>query len=152
MSSNRLMYDACSTKQQVQGNGTIFEHQMYTGKYNNCKPCRIILGQVGGNNVSVTPGNMVDLESDLMGITRPLTDCSNGRYKPNCDCKNCTTGLPCGCPDCKSKMIDLPACQMVRYGPVVESPPFKDEGCDMGIRQDLTQGRPGFFDRIMNWF
>ena len=38
--------------------------------YSNPTPKRHELGLVGGNNVSQIAGNMIDLESDLRGITR----------------------------------------------------------------------------------
>ena len=37
------------------------------------KPKRHILGLIGGNEVYEIKGNRVDLESDLLGITRPNT-------------------------------------------------------------------------------
>ena len=44
-----------------------------TSQYVNPRPQRHILGIVGGNEVSLIKGNMVDLESDLRGITIPNT-------------------------------------------------------------------------------
>lgn len=45
---------------------------------------RNALGLVGGNEVSVISGNMVDLESDLFGITRDLSRCPSRKYYPSC--------------------------------------------------------------------
>lgn len=46
-------------------------------------PKRHILGIVGGNEVGLKEwGAMRDIESDLRGTTRPLTDCPGREYKP----------------------------------------------------------------------
>ncbi len=45
-------------------------------------PTRHMLGVVGGNEVSVVKGNLVDLESDLRGITRVNTFCPWRGYQP----------------------------------------------------------------------
>ena len=46
------------------------------------EPARHILGLVGGNDVSLIKGNRVDLESDLLGITRPNTWCNFREHQP----------------------------------------------------------------------
>ena len=85
MSSNRLMYDNCETAKKVIENQGTLAYTMYPLKYESCKPCRNELGLVGGNNVSIIRGNLVDLENDLRGQTRPLTQpgqCPTKLYKP----------------------------------------------------------------------
>jgi len=42
-------------------------------EYQHVKSKRHILGLIGGNDVYEIKGNRVDLESDLLGITRPNT-------------------------------------------------------------------------------
>lgn len=51
-------------------------------RYVSPNPQRHILGLVGGNEVSLIKGNMVDLESDLRGTTRPLTHCAPQEHQP----------------------------------------------------------------------
>jgi len=46
------------------------------------KPARHMLGLVGGNDVSLPKGNMVDVESDLRRLNIPLTQCSARAYQP----------------------------------------------------------------------
>lgn len=53
-------------------------------KYYNPNAGRNALGLVGGNDVSVASGNIVDLESDLRGITRDLSRVPARRYQPSC--------------------------------------------------------------------
>jgi hypothetical protein len=44
-------------------------------------PARHMLGLVGGNEVSLPTGPMVDVESDLKGLNHPLTKCSARKYQ-----------------------------------------------------------------------
>lgn len=43
---------------------------------------RNALGLVGGNEVSVVKGNLIDMESDLFGITRDLSRFPPKKYQP----------------------------------------------------------------------
>jgi hypothetical protein len=57
-------------------------YDFITTNYINPEPKRHILGLVGGNEVSLIKGNMVDLESDLRGINIPNTFCPWKQYQP----------------------------------------------------------------------
>lgn len=46
------------------------------------QPARHMLGLVGGNEVSLPKGNMVDVESDLRGLNIPLTYSPARQYQP----------------------------------------------------------------------
>ena len=50
--------------------------------YVSVEPKRHILGVYGGNEVSGIQGNRADLESDLRGITRPNTWCTDRKHLP----------------------------------------------------------------------
>lgn len=128
MSSNRLPYDTCAYKKSLQESVSPYYYQMYNGKYENCSKCRIELGSVGGNNVSLFTGNLVDLESDLRGQNRPASFCDKYKYTPKCDksCSNPPDGLPCR-PN--PKLVNLPSCQMVRYPPMVVSKSQPESSC-----------------------
>jgi hypothetical protein len=56
-------------------------YQQLPQKYINEAPKRHILGLVGGNEVSLIKGNIVDLESDLRGINIPNTFCPQRQYQ-----------------------------------------------------------------------
>ena len=71
----------------------IFAYTQIPLKFENPNKCRNTLGLVGGSEVSNISGNMVDLESDLLNITRAQTKCIAGQYLPACP-----LGGP-GCPD-----------------------------------------------------
>jgi hypothetical protein len=85
MSFNRLTYDQCAYSQQQAENIGTLSYLMDPIKYENANPCRVELGLVGGNNVGVPNGNMVDLEKDLLGINRPSTQCAQYKYVPSGD-------------------------------------------------------------------
>jgi hypothetical protein len=53
-------------------------------KYFHTNASRNALGLVGGNEVSMVTGNLVDLESDLRGTTRDLTNAPDRKYQPSC--------------------------------------------------------------------
>jgi hypothetical protein len=60
--------------------------QMYNRslvEYQHVKPKRHTLGVVGGNEVYDIKGNRVDLESDLLGITRPNTWGTERKHLPS---------------------------------------------------------------------
>ena len=116
MSFNRIMYDNCAYNSNIKQSKAPNNYMLYPGKYYNNKQCRNELGLVGGSGVSLFPGNLVDLESDLRGQSRALSGCPEKQYQPRCNyCRGCTSGLPCGCIDCQEEMENLPSCQMVDY-------------------------------------
>jgi hypothetical protein len=71
----------------------MFAYTQLPVKFENPKKCRNALGLVGGSEVSNIGGNIVDLESDLFGITRVQSKCVARQYLPACP-----LGGP-GCPD-----------------------------------------------------
>ena len=52
-------------------------------EYQHVKPKRHTLGLVGGNEVYDIKGSRVDLESDLLGITRPNTRGTSREHLPS---------------------------------------------------------------------
>lgn len=53
-------------------------------KYYHPNASRNALGLVGGNEVSQASGNLVDIESDLRGTTRDLSNAPARKYQPSC--------------------------------------------------------------------
>lgn len=118
--TSRLLYDNCAGQEYLNRNKQYRDYLFYGGKYYHNNPCRIGFGVVGGNNVSLYTGNLVNLESDLRGITRPLSLCNKHGYNPYCGCPSCRsctdTGIPCGCLQCTSRnMQNLPTCWLTDY-------------------------------------
>jgi len=131
MSSNRLIYDTCAYKKELDQSIGPLNYTLYPGKYQNCSKCRIELGTVGGNNVSLFSGNLVDLESDLRGQTRTASLCPSKHYQPDCgSCEGNTNGLPCDLDKCKPKMNNLPSCQLANYKPLVPTPNSRVGKCN----------------------
>jgi hypothetical protein len=87
MSFNRSYYDTCSHQIQQSNNVSILGHILNKDIHEHTKKCRHQLGWLGGNNVSHITGNLVDLESDLVGITRNISKCCNNAYVPSKDGK-----------------------------------------------------------------
>lgn len=59
-------------------------YSMIPQKFYHPNAGRHALGLVGGNDVSLIAGNMVDLESDLRNITRDLSKAPAKQYQPSC--------------------------------------------------------------------
>jgi len=104
-------------------------YTMIPDKFYPNKPCRNALGLVGGNEVSVVNAPMVDVESDLYGITRPNTKCNFRQYNPECalgggGCPSNPTSITYWTKDTDRKVTlsaqptHLPTCQMNSYQPV----------------------------------
>ena len=60
----------------------MFAYTQLPQKFENPNKCRNTLGLIGGTEVSNISGNLVDLESDLMGITRPNSWCKDRKHLP----------------------------------------------------------------------
>ena len=111
MSFTRELYDTCYQRQRITQDKRIQQYSLYSGKYNNSAKCRMEQGVVGGRPDSLYTGNLVNLESDLRGQTRKLSNCPSQQYKPTCTLCKCSRGLPCTCPNCKNRNLrNIPAC------------------------------------------
>ena len=121
MSFNRLKYDTCAYQKNLEESMAPGCYQFYAGKYANNNNCRIEFGILGGNNVSVYKGNIVDLESDLRGQTRPNSQCPSNKFSPQCK-QPCDSGLPSGQTNCNSDLVNLPTCNIICYKPVTYAP------------------------------
>jgi hypothetical protein len=89
---NRIGSTDMATVRDQQSMG-MFAYTQLPVKFENPNKCRNALGLVGGAEVSNIEGNLVDLESDLLGITRVQSKCIARQYQPAC-----ALGGP-GCPD-----------------------------------------------------
>lgn len=156
MAFTRQMYGNCATKKRTEASTSILSYLMDPNKHYNCNPCRIELGVVGGNDVSLYEGNMVDLSSELSGRTRKATDCPSGKFLPgtviqgsvyNDSCSpDCgANGLPCGSAKCHKKhLVHLPGCSIVDYKPRVNDVGYElnyPPCASMGYTPDATPGQ-----------
>lgn len=80
MSFNRLKYDSCSYKSALSQSIGHLDHIFDSARFEHEDKCYQEKGMVAGPSASHIKGNMVDLESDLIGITRPSTLCDNFKH------------------------------------------------------------------------
>lgn len=80
---NRIGSTDGATVRDEQSAG-MFSYTQMPSKFENPNKCRNALGLVGGSEVSNISGNLVDLESDLLGITRAQSKCIARQYSPAC--------------------------------------------------------------------
>ena len=139
MSFNKLKYDNCAYKHNLNESVGTLAYVLDPSKYENCNKCRMELGILGGTNVSHIKGNLVDLETDLMGITRKASLCPAQKFTSNCatgNMANCQPGNiviqgdTCG----KQRTIDttplhLRSCNMIRYKPIPLPPKLELSQC-----------------------
>lgn len=133
MSSNRLIYDTCAYEKEImESNYDQLSYILDPNKYYRCEPCRMELGIVGGNDVSIVKGNMVDLENDLRGQTRFNTKCPDKKNSWMTK-KDGVIKIPkqfCKKPvNIDTKKLHLPPCQIIRYDPVPLPPPYEMPKC-----------------------
>ena len=130
MSFNRLQYDNCTYRQDLRQSVGTLSYVLDSSKYENCNKCRNELGLVGGTNVSHIKGNLVDLENDLRGQTRPATRCPDLKFKPG-DGKQIEPVSSCKSnPAINTEMQHLPSCQMIHYKSVPLPPPMDVNKCN----------------------
>ena len=85
MSFNRNTYDMCSYKYQLAESAGSGIYQL-TRPNNVCEPClpkdpRIIAQNQG---VSISKNtSLIDIDSELIGLSRNLSDCPDRKYIPN---------------------------------------------------------------------
>ena len=140
MSSNRLIYDTCAYSKKIDESVGPLAYVLNPMKYENCNKCRHELGLVGGPAVSHIQGNLVDLETELRGITRKASSCPSKKYQTACqtgDLTNCapkTINIPAtACGEertINTNMVHLPSCQMIRYKPIPLPDPMVITQCN----------------------
>ena len=103
-------------------------YEQSVGVYQHKKEGRHVLGVVGGNEVSGIQGNRVDLESDLLGITRPITWGNARQHVPTTsdtiERKNAKYDI-----SIDVTPVHLNAYQMWAYPATFAPIPFKQETC-----------------------
>lgn len=77
-SFNRLMYDNCSYQKSLYESTSPLSYNMYQGKYENCNKC------ISDKFYVPYQPEIIDVESELWNITRPISDCDQFKYSPAC--------------------------------------------------------------------
>jgi hypothetical protein len=80
-SLNRSSYDRCAYEKQIVQSTTPMLYRMSMDAYENSKKC------VYNNDSFYHPydDKIVDTESELKGLGRPLSKCGQNQYNPNCE-------------------------------------------------------------------
>ena len=131
MSFARTHYDSCAYVEKLNENISVLDYNFDSTKYQHCSPCRHEMGLVGGNGVSAVHGDLVDIESNLMGIDRPTTKCAGYRYIPNPNYIRGKRQYKTNCyPKIPINPCHLDACQMFDLPSVPNEPEFVPRGCD----------------------
>lgn len=76
--SNRQIYDCCAYAQSLQQSVDPIQYQLYFGAQENCSKC------IDKKAWFRQDREIVDIESDLWNINRPLSKCDQYKYNPNC--------------------------------------------------------------------
>jgi hypothetical protein len=83
-SSTKLIYDNCAYQKNLQISTSPLIYQLYEGKHENCTKCK--------HDKFWRPFDLVDVESELLNITRPNSKCDQFKYDPTCKkSKSCTS-------------------------------------------------------------
>lgn len=116
MSSNRLIYDKCAYKENLDRSTGSLEYILDPVKYENKKKCRHEFGLVSGQDVSLVKGNLIDLESELRGQTRKLSKCNADEFFPDSG-KKIHINNPSGSDPrvIDTTLVHLKSCQMINY-------------------------------------
>lgn len=113
-SQTRNISDDCAYKQRLHESTSPLLYQINPIAHESCTKCHMsypgYIGSMGGFGFGTGP-DRVDIDSDLRGQTRILTNCPSHKYNPTmyrsckCNCNNCHQGLPCGCSHCQTKDV-----------------------------------------------
>lgn len=77
--SNRQVYDCCAYAQALQQSVDPLQYQLYFGAQESCTKC------IDKKAWFKQDKEIVNIESDLLNLTRPLSKCDQYKYNPNCE-------------------------------------------------------------------
>lgn len=119
-SLTRGIYDSCAYKRRLHESTSPLMYNINPVAYESCTKCHMaypgFIGALGGQGFGIGP-DRVDVDSDLRGQTRLLTNCPTHKYNPHsykyCGaCTNCNNGVPCTsgqqglpCAHCRQKDV-----------------------------------------------
>jgi hypothetical protein len=78
--SNKLIYDECDYQKRLYESTSPLAYNLFFGAQENCEKCRPSYQPFW---VKYDP-QIVDVESELLNITRPLSNCDQFKYSPAC--------------------------------------------------------------------
>lgn len=102
-SFSNSLYDDCNLEKKQQESSGPF-NWVTDPLYKNTQNVYVSASPYMQNQYKTVPSNVIDIETDLKNMNRPLSRCPEARFNPlvNCkDCSSCDKGLPCGCAHCQ---------------------------------------------------
>jgi hypothetical protein len=122
------IFEDLDTKQSMRSSELILDNV----KYEHDNKCRVEFGLVGGTNVSHTKNNLVDLENDLIGLTRTSNKCSEFQYVPSKGTllKPINYIKPTENPELNLEKEHLKSCNFFDYQEVPKEPILGYDRCD----------------------
>jgi hypothetical protein len=127
-SSLQEAYQSSSKEPDVNRDINRQVYDMHPSYYVHVKPAQHELGLVGGNEVAGIVGNRVDLESDLLGITRPNTWGTNQKHLPPTDSMIQRANRK-GVVQVDATPVPLTQYQLWAYPATIGPEPVKQETC-----------------------
>jgi hypothetical protein len=125
---NEVLQDL-DTKQSMKSANLILDNV----KFENVNKCRVEFGILGGTNVSHTKNNLVDLENDLIGLTRTSNKCNKFQYVPPegntlkpINYIKCTQN-----PTLNLEKEHLKSCNFFDYQEIIKEPVLGYDKCNM---------------------
>jgi hypothetical protein len=140
---NRGLYDSCNYQKRLEENQGMLGYNLDSNKFYNCNQKRVDFGLLGGNNVSQSTDNLVDLESDLRNITRLYSKCPEKKYIPRANgmnimqCGN-VNGYPLGDPKCQPRMHHMQETSMIDFKPRYDNTGLQDISTQASCLQNPT--------------
>lgn len=144
MSFTRVLYDSCLYSKRLHENQNLLHYNLDANKFYNCDQKRVDFGLLGGNNISQSGENLVDLESDLRNQTRLYSRCPTRKFRPTCDVNACgnANGYPCGDRRCQPKMFHMSEGNMIDYRPRYNNIGYDLNGVGCGTNPTMFAHKP----------
>lgn len=131
MSFNRTMYDHCAYKQSLAESTGTLSYMLDPVKYEigDTTKCSVNFGVSGGASVRYPKRTLVEIESELLNLTRPASRCPSKQYAPKCSkpTSNDDNGLPCGPYQLQTDdhhNNNLKGCYLATYKPKTTQPGY----------------------------
>lgn len=121
MAFNRLAYDTCAYQKYLHQSVAPINYMLAPERFEHQHKCRNEFGLAAGPQTSHIQGNMVDLDSDLRGITRHATLCPQYKHAPQSNPNriertnygSCSANI-----QIDTTPLHLQSCQMNSYSPI----------------------------------
>ena len=122
---SRLSYDNCSYQKKLYESTSPLHYRLYGGNAINDKNCQ---KEKYGNFKSF---ELVDYESELKNITRPVSHCDQFKYNPRCAKSNlCTSTFEKSAPNCCAANL----CPIV----IIICPRTTDTGISLPVQLNIN--------------